>query len=156
MIFEDYTITAEMRGQRLEEERMKAVEADRKAAFERDLPPAGLDACTDPDACDDPPSTLYAGLVLPIVRFAGGLADMALADKLAIGGCILNITTKGTIGVYETLGVSIARNDLGWDNVTAGYLFASGGAGGVCALLSFSCLVKTFGDINLVTWGLAR
>ena len=91
------------------------------------------------------------------VDFDAGQPDetgWSLADKLALGGCILNVTTKGTIGVYETLGVSLAKTELGWSNVHAGVLFACGGLGGVVSLLCFPWLVKTFGDIKLTIYGL--
>ena len=153
-LFQDYVITDDMVRARVSAESKKRNEELAQLAEERAAGPAGVEACTDPEACKDPPTTAYNCAAEPFVRLFRRMTNMPLADKLAIGGCILNITTKGTIGVYETLGVSIARSQLGWDNVRAGYLFSAGGAVGVGALLSFAWLVRTFGDIKLVVWGL--
>jgi len=93
-------------------------------------------------------------LSAPIQRCTACVSNLTLSDKLAIGGCLLNMTTKGTIAVYETLGVSFVEHELDWNNVRAGVVFAAGGVGGVMSLLSFKWFVETFGDLKLIVYGL--
>ena len=153
-LFKDYEVTPAMMAAKYEKEVEEKNKRRAQADLELQMGPAGVEVCTDPEACDDPPKTLYGFAIVPLQRILSRVTHMSLADKLAIGGCILNTTTKGTIGIYETLGVSIAKADLGWDNVKAGVFFACAGAGGVAALMSFRWLVSSFGDVKLTVWGL--
>jgi len=74
-------------------------------------------------------------------------------DGVVLGGLLLNVTTKGTIAMYETLGSEYAIETYGWDPAKAGVAFSAFGAMGVMALLSFRGLVKRFNDVQLVLGG---
>lgn len=72
------------------------------------------------------------------------------------GGMLLNMTTKGTIGVFETLGNEYARHNYLWGTLRTGTFFAICGAVGVTCLLNFQLLVVFFGgDYNLMVGGFA-
>ena len=54
-----------------------------------------------------------------------------------IGMCLLNVTTKGSIAVYETLGAQIGLIDYNMSTVVLGALVSGSGAVGFCQLLLF-------------------
>jgi ceroid-lipofuscinosis MFS transporter 7 len=83
-----------------------------------------------------------------------GITGMTLANELAIGGCLLNIATKGNIGVYETLGMMYAEGRFDWASYQAGAFFAASGFIGVLILLCFKQLTAYFGDFNLMLYGI--
>jgi MFS family permease len=74
---------------------------------------------------------------------------------VAFTGYLLTVTTKGTIGVYETLGAEFALSRFAWDSVRTGYTFALCGALGVGCLLSFDRLVARFDDTDLTLAGIS-
>ena len=53
----------------------------------------------------------------------------------------MNMTTKGTMGVYETLGSALAASHLGWGPERIGYTFAFFGFIGTSSLFLFSLLL---------------
>ena len=55
-----------------------------------------------------------------------------------IGMFLLNISTKGSISVYETLGAQIGLIDYNMSPVALGALISVSGACGFCQLLLFS------------------
>lgn len=80
--------------------------------------------------------------------------NMTVATKVAIGGCVLNMAMKGTIGVFETLGSEFVTKRFHWDSLRTGYTFATFGALGVLCLLSFRLLQRLgVSDINLIIFG---
>jgi hypothetical protein len=82
------------------------------------------------------------------------LLNMTVATKVAIGGCMLNIAMKGTIGVFETLGSELVTKRFHWDSLRTGYTFATFGALGVLCLLSFRLLQRLgISDIHLIIFG---
>ena len=76
------------------------------------------------------------------------------AYRMAIGGCLLNITTKGTIGVFETIGLMFVTKNYNWNGVTAGLTISICGSIGVLFLISFSLLLKFVKDVDLVLYGM--
>eukprot|EP01035_Chromulina_nebulosa_P018232 gene18232-23903_t len=80
--------------------------------------------------------------------------SMLYADKILVGGCLLNIATKGTIGVYETLGSEFVTNHFNWSSVKIGYTFSACGLVGVTFLLSFEYLGRHISDIDLTISGI--
>jgi ceroid-lipofuscinosis MFS transporter 7 len=69
---------------------------------------------------------------------------------------LLNVTSKGSISIYETLTVKMSLHffpDMG--ESATGYLVSGSGLVGVLILLCFSFLTKVFSDIALITGGLA-
>jgi ceroid-lipofuscinosis MFS transporter 7 len=67
---------------------------------------------------------------------------------------MLNVSTKGSIGSFETLGVSIAMSHFGLTASQAGTIVASCGTIGVGALLSMGHLSKFLSDIQLIAGGM--
>ena len=74
--------------------------------------------------------------------------------RLVVVGLVLNIITKGSIGCYETLGVSYAQANLKMDGPTVGYYVAACGVLGVAFLLSFKQLGRLFDDVELILYGI--
>lgn len=63
---------------------------------------------------------------------------------------LLNIATKGSISVYETLGAQIGLVDYNMSTVALGALVSGAGAVGFCQLLLFTSLwTKYFSGIFL-------
>jgi ceroid-lipofuscinosis MFS transporter 7 len=75
-------------------------------------------------------------------------------DCCILGVMMLNISTKGTIGSFETLGVSIAMSSFGLTASQAGTIVASCGTIGVAALLSMGHLSRFLSDIQLIAGGM--
>ena len=69
-------------------------------------------------------------------------------------GLVLNIITKGSIGCYETLGVSYAETNLQLSGPKTGMVVAGCGLLGVVFLLSFKALGKLFDDVELILYGI--
>eukprot|EP00600_Ochromonadales_sp_CCMP1393_P002370 CAMPEP_0174984770 /NCGR_PEP_ID=MMETSP0004_2-20121128/17929_1 /TAXON_ID=420556 /ORGANISM="Ochromonas sp., Strain CCMP1393" /LENGTH=316 /DNA_ID=CAMNT_0016237261 /DNA_START=671 /DNA_END=1621 /DNA_ORIENTATION=+ len=85
---------------------------------------------------------------------ATSLRGLSTADWMAIGGCLLNLSTKGTIGVYETLSVEFSGSHYNWTPHHAGVTVATWGTVGFCCLLSFKYFLQCFSDVNLVFYGM--
>ncbi|CAM9556073.1 unnamed protein product, partial [Ectocarpus sp. 8 AP-2014] len=76
-------------------------------------------------------------------------------DMLIYGGFLLNVSTKGTISCFETIGAAYAILNFSLTNAEAGSIFAACGAIGVVTLLSMRLLCKHFNDIQLVLGGVS-
>ncbi|CAM9412963.1 unnamed protein product, partial [Ectocarpus sp. 8 AP-2014] len=76
-------------------------------------------------------------------------------DMLIYGGFLLNVSTKGTISCFETIGAAYAIATFSLTSAEAGSMFATCGAIGVVALLSMRLLCKHFNDIQLVLGGMS-
>ncbi|KAH8096499.1 major facilitator superfamily-like protein [Aureococcus anophagefferens] len=87
-------------------------------------------------------------------RRVGRDADRRHARLVAVG-LVLNVVTKGSIGCYETLGVSYAQAELGLPGPVVGYYVSASGLVGVLFLLSFRPLGRLFDDVELVLYGIA-
>eukprot|EP01038_Epipyxis_sp_PR26KG_P008453 gene8453-11431_t len=77
-----------------------------------------------------------------------------LIRKVIIGGCLLNIATKGTIGVFETIGLEFVIRNYNWSGLHAGLLISGCGLIGVFSLLNFRIILKIVSDVKLVLWGI--
>ena len=76
------------------------------------------------------------------------------AMRVVVGGCLMNIAMKGTIGVFETLSSEFVTVMYHWDSLRTGYTFALFGFLGVLCLLSFPLLQRfRVLDTNLITSG---
>ncbi|CAM9152934.1 unnamed protein product [Scytosiphon promiscuus] len=84
-----------------------------------------------------------------------GLRLPSKGDMLIYGGFLLNVTTKGTISCFETIGAEYAMTRFSLTSAEAGSLFATCGAIGVVALLSMRLLCRYFNDIQLVLGGVS-
>ena len=76
------------------------------------------------------------------------------AVKVVVGGCLMNVAFKGTIGVFETLGSEFVTRSFKWDSLHTGYTFALFGAMGVFCLLCFPILqMLKVSDLDLIAGG---
>lgn len=72
------------------------------------------------------------------VAKAGAWCRMpSLPDMLIYGGFLLNMSTKGTIACFETLGAEYAMTHFGMTSAEAGSTFATFGTIGVVSLFFF-------------------
>jgi predicted MFS family arabinose efflux permease len=69
-------------------------------------------------------------------------------------GILLNIATKGSIAVYETLGVVFATSHFDMTAPDAGYLFATFGFFGVIALIYMKRICQYWDDVTLIVGGM--
>eukprot|EP00752_Nemacystus_decipiens_P015766 g14076.t1 len=76
-------------------------------------------------------------------------------DLLIYGGFLLNVSTKGTISCFETIGAQYAMTNFSLSSAEAGTIFATCGAIGVIALLSMRILCRHYNDIQLVLGGVS-
>ena len=79
-----------------------------------------------------------------------------LVNKMALGFCFMNMATKGTIGVFETLVLSFSISHYDWSSYHTGMIVSVCGSLGVISLFTFDYLMKCVGhDYNLVSIGIA-
>lgn len=79
---------------------------------------------------------------------------LTVYDCCILGCMLLNVSTKGSISAFETLGVSIAESHFDMASSRAGVIVASCGSIGVIALLSMGHLAKFLTDIQLICGGM--
>jgi MFS transporter, ceroid-lipofuscinosis neuronal protein 7 len=79
---------------------------------------------------------------------------LTVYDCCILGCMLLNVSTKGSIGSFETLGINIAEIQFNMTSATAGTIVASCGTIGVAALLSMGYLATFFNDIQLICGGM--
>lgn len=79
---------------------------------------------------------------------------LTVYDCCILGCMLLNVSTKGNIAAFETLGVSIAESHFDMASSRAGTIVATCGSVGVFALLSMGTLAKYFSDIQLICGGM--
>lgn len=75
-------------------------------------------------------------------------------DWCIFAGLLLNVATKGSVGVFETMGIPIAIAHFDVSNTVAGYTVSACGAVGVFALaFLMKPLVERFHDTKLMAGG---
>lgn len=79
---------------------------------------------------------------------------LTVYDCCILGCMLLNVSTKGSISSFETLGVSIAESHFDMSSSLAGTVVGSCGTVGVMALLSMGYLSQYFSDIQLICGGM--
>lgn len=79
----------------------------------------------------------------------------SLPDMLIYGGFLLNMSTKGTIACFETLGAEYAMTHFGMTSAETGSTFATFGSIGVVSLLSMRIICRYFNDVQIVLGGMA-
>lgn len=79
---------------------------------------------------------------------------MTVYDCCILGCMMLNVSTKGSISSFETLGISMAESHFDMTSSRAGTIVASCGTIGVIALLSMGYLAQYFSDIQLICGGM--
>jgi MFS transporter, ceroid-lipofuscinosis neuronal protein 7 len=75
-------------------------------------------------------------------------------DCCIMGCMLLNISTKGSIASFETLGISYADTHFQMDSSKAGTIVASCGSVGVVALLLMGKFATVLTDIQLICGGM--
>lgn len=83
------------------------------------------------------------------------LGCMTVYDAALLGCMLLNIATKGSIGSFETLGISFAESHFNLEPEIAGIIVSFNGLIGVIALLSMGQLGRIFTDIQMIFGGIA-
>jgi MFS transporter, ceroid-lipofuscinosis neuronal protein 7 len=79
---------------------------------------------------------------------------LTVYDCCILGCMLLNVSTKGSIGSFETLGINIAEMQFDMTSARAGTIVACCGTVGVAALLSMGYLATFFNDIQLICGGM--
>lgn len=79
---------------------------------------------------------------------------LTVYDCCILGCMLLNISTKGSISSFETLGVSIAQSHFDMESSRAGVIVATCGSIGVLSLLSMGQLARFLTDIQLICGGM--
>ena len=82
------------------------------------------------------------------------IIGMTVYDCCILGCMLLNVSTKGSISSFETLGISIAESHFDMASSRAGTIVASCGTLGVISLLSMGRLAQYFNDIQLICGGM--
>lgn len=78
----------------------------------------------------------------------------SVSDMLIYGGFLLNMSTKGTIACFETLGAKYAMTNFDFTSAEAGSTFATFGMIGVGSLLSMRIICRFFNDVQIVLGGM--
>ena len=79
---------------------------------------------------------------------------LSVYDCCILGCMLLNVSTKGSIASFETLGIAIAQSYFDLMASKAAAIIATCGLFGVFSLLSMGYLSARFTDIQLITGGM--
>ena len=79
---------------------------------------------------------------------------LTVYDCCVLGCMLLNVSTKGNIASFETLGLVIADELFGLEESQAGFTVALCGFLGVIALLNMGHLERNFSDVTIITTGM--
>jgi hypothetical protein len=111
---------------------------------------AGTAAAEETKEAEQNSSPATGGDATASATAAGSVATVAVALLL------LNVTTKGSIAVYETLGAETAVSDYGMTTPTVGVMITACGACGFVMLLLFKAFwTARFTDTQLILGGIA-
>lgn len=80
---------------------------------------------------------------------------MSLVNSAVFGCMLLNVTTKGSIACFETLGIDIAVETFHLTPSAAGDIIATSGLMGVAVLFLYGFLSPFLGDVQVVVGGIA-
>ena len=85
------------------------------------------------------------------------LGSLTRFDVTILGCMLLNVATKGSIAVYETLAVNFSVSHfVSFDAEKAGFVVSTCGAMGVVALLCMGLLGRIWSDVQMITGGEGR
>jgi len=79
---------------------------------------------------------------------------LTVYDCCVLGCMLLNVSTKGSIAVFETLGIAIAQDYFDMLASRAGVIIAACGLVGVAVLLNMGRLEQKFSDVHIITFGM--
>ena len=80
--------------------------------------------------------------------------NLTVYNAALLGCMLLNVSTKGSIGSFETMGVSFAETHFGLTPALAGLIVSCNGIIGVCSLLSMGFLGRFLTDIQMIIGGI--
>ena len=80
--------------------------------------------------------------------------QLTVYDCCMLGCMLLNVTTKGSIASFETLGIAIAQEYFDMMASRAGIIIAVCGAIGVVSLLNMGLLEQRFSDVAIIIGGM--
>ena len=80
--------------------------------------------------------------------------NLSVYNAALLGCMLLNVSTKGSIGSFETMGISFAESHFGLQPAVAGTIVAVNGMIGVCSLLSMGYLGMFLTDIQMILGGI--
>jgi ceroid-lipofuscinosis MFS transporter 7 len=75
-------------------------------------------------------------------------------DAAILGCMLLNFSTKGSIGSFETLGINFAQSHFNLEPEIAGIIVSGSGMVGVIALLNMGQLGRILTDIQMIVGGI--
>ncbi|KAL7516022.1 hypothetical protein ACHAWX_001080 [Stephanocyclus meneghinianus] len=81
-------------------------------------------------------------------------AGITVYSAALLGCMLLNVSTKGSIGAFETMGISFAQSHFGLQPAAAGLIVSINGMIGVGALLSMGWLGKFLSDVQMILGGI--
>jgi ceroid-lipofuscinosis MFS transporter 7 len=81
-------------------------------------------------------------------------AGVTVYTAALLGCMLLNVSTKGSIGAFETMGISFAESHFGLEPALAGLIVSINGMIGVSALLSMGWLGRFFTDVQMILGGI--
>jgi len=82
------------------------------------------------------------------------LFGITVYNACLLGCMLLNVSTKGSIGSFETMGISFAESHFGLSAAVAGTIVSINGMVGVASLLSMSFLGRLLTDIQMIIGGI--
>lgn len=88
--------------------------------------------------------------------FANQMTTVGLSiyDCCILGCMMMNVSTQGNMGTFETLGVAVAESQFNLSATLAGSIVGTCGTIGVISLLSMGRLSQIFSDIQLICGGM--
>lgn len=81
--------------------------------------------------------------------------NLTVYNAALLGCMLLNVSTKGSIGSFETMGVSFAETHFGLSPALAGLIVSCNGVVGVCSLLGMGYLGRFLTDIQMIIGGIS-
>lgn len=82
------------------------------------------------------------------------LQHLSVYDGCVLGCMLLNVSTKGSIATFETLGIAIAQDYFDMRASSAGATIAACGLLGVFVLLNMDKLEQRFSDVHIISFGM--
>ena len=79
---------------------------------------------------------------------------LTVYDCCILGCMLLNVSTKGSIASFETIGIVVAEQEFGLTSPRAGLIVGTCGALGVVSLLSMGHFCARYSDIQLISGGM--
>lgn len=79
---------------------------------------------------------------------------LTIYEACILGCMLLNVSSKGSISTFETLGIALAESYFDMLSSRAGIIVATCGFLGVCALLQMHHLEQRFNDVTIIVFGI--